>query len=116
MRHEAGQPVLLGTTSISNNELISELLKKDGIHHELLNAKNNERCLIMLDIEKVAQEFAFLRDKIREAAEFIHKEEYSSGTFILGYLHSICNNHAVTIGNLVPPKPIEETEHKSVCE
>ncbi len=43
LRHEAGQPILLGTTSISNNELISEMLRKAGVPHELLNAKNNER-------------------------------------------------------------------------
>ncbi|MBI5732439.1 preprotein translocase subunit SecA [Candidatus Jorgensenbacteria bacterium] len=42
-RHSQGQPILLGTTSISNNETISEYLKKAGIPHEVLNAKNNER-------------------------------------------------------------------------
>ncbi|MDO8557303.1 MAG: preprotein translocase subunit SecA [Candidatus Jorgensenbacteria bacterium] len=41
--YEAGQPVLLGTTSISNNEIISAYLGKAGIPHEVLNAKNNER-------------------------------------------------------------------------
>ena len=38
-----GQPVLLGTASIEKNELLSALLSKTGIAHELLNAKNNER-------------------------------------------------------------------------
>jgi preprotein translocase subunit SecA len=38
-----GQPVLLGTSSISNNEIVSECLRKAGIPHEVLNAKNNER-------------------------------------------------------------------------
>jgi len=42
-RHLKGQPVLLGTTSITNNEIISEYLKKAGIPHEILNAKNHER-------------------------------------------------------------------------
>ncbi len=42
-RHKAGQPVLLGTTSIEKNELISSLLAKVGVLHEVLNAKNNER-------------------------------------------------------------------------
>lgn len=42
-RHEAGQPILLGTTSIINNEIISDLLQKEGIPHEVLNAKNHER-------------------------------------------------------------------------
>jgi len=42
-RHEKGQPILLGTTSISNNETISSYLSEAGIPHEVLNAKNNER-------------------------------------------------------------------------
>ena len=41
--HTKGQPVLLGTVSIEKNELLSELLKKQGVPHQLLNAKNNER-------------------------------------------------------------------------
>jgi len=42
-RHEAGQPVLVGTVSIEKNELLSQFLQKEGIPHELLNAKNHER-------------------------------------------------------------------------
>jgi len=38
-----GQPVLVGTTSIENNEFLSGLLKKEGIRHEVLNAKQHER-------------------------------------------------------------------------
>ncbi len=41
--HEKGQPVLVGTTSIDKNEILSELLRRKGIKHELLNAKNHER-------------------------------------------------------------------------
>jgi preprotein translocase subunit SecA len=41
--HEEGRPVLIGSASIAKNELISVALKKAGIPHELLNAKNNER-------------------------------------------------------------------------
>ncbi len=41
--HERGQPVLVGTTSIHKNEIVSALLSKEGIPHEVLNAKNNER-------------------------------------------------------------------------
>jgi len=40
---EKGRPVLIGTTSIENNEKISEYLSKNGIKHEVLNAKNHER-------------------------------------------------------------------------
>ena len=38
-----GQPVLVGTTSIENSELLSDLLEKAGIAHEVLNAKHHER-------------------------------------------------------------------------
>jgi preprotein translocase subunit SecA len=41
--HEEGRPVLIGSASIAKNELISKALKKSGVPHELLNAKNNER-------------------------------------------------------------------------
>lgn len=42
-QHKKGKPVLVGTTSIEKNELISDLLRRKGIPHELLNAKNHER-------------------------------------------------------------------------
>ncbi len=38
-----GQPVLLGTVSIARNETLSKLLKKEGVVHQVLNAKNNEK-------------------------------------------------------------------------
>ncbi|CAN5145712.1 preprotein translocase subunit SecA [soil metagenome] len=41
--HERGQPVLVGTTSIENSEVLSELLKKQKLPHEVLNAKQHER-------------------------------------------------------------------------
>ncbi|MEY8260668.1 preprotein translocase subunit SecA [Oscillospiraceae bacterium 50-60] len=41
--HEKGQPVLVGTVSIEKNELLSKLLVKEGIKHNLLNAKNHEK-------------------------------------------------------------------------
>ncbi len=41
--HLKGQPVLIGSASIEKNEVLSELLKRAKIPHELLNAKNNER-------------------------------------------------------------------------
>jgi preprotein translocase subunit SecA len=41
--YERGQPVLLGTTSIENSELLSELLKAEKIPHEVLNAKQHAR-------------------------------------------------------------------------
>ncbi|MCO6441439.1 MAG: preprotein translocase subunit SecA [Nitrococcus mobilis] len=41
--HRRGQPVLVGTTSIENSEYISKRLHKEGIAHEILNAKQHER-------------------------------------------------------------------------
>src|ERR1700704_537728 len=41
--HERGQPVLVGTISIEKSEAIAELLKKSGIPHQVLNAKQHER-------------------------------------------------------------------------
>jgi preprotein translocase subunit SecA len=41
--HKKGQPVLVGTVSIEKNELLSEFLKREGIPHQVLNAKNHEK-------------------------------------------------------------------------
>ncbi|MBQ4030346.1 MAG: preprotein translocase subunit SecA [Bacilli bacterium] len=41
--HETGQPILVGTVSVENNEKLSAMLKKEGLKHEVLNAKNHER-------------------------------------------------------------------------
>ncbi|MBQ7500590.1 MAG: preprotein translocase subunit SecA, partial [Clostridia bacterium] len=41
--HEKGQPVLVGTVSVDKSEEISRKLKREGIPHNVLNAKNNER-------------------------------------------------------------------------
>jgi len=42
-RHEAGQPVLVGTIAVETSEYLSELLKRKGIDHNVLNAKEHER-------------------------------------------------------------------------
>jgi preprotein translocase subunit SecA len=42
-RYDAGQPTLIGTISIEKNEMLAGLLKKAGVRHEILNAKNHER-------------------------------------------------------------------------
>ncbi len=48
--HEKGQPILVGTVSIAKSEVLSQLLKKRGIPHDVLNAKQHER-----EAELVAQ-------------------------------------------------------------
>src|SRR5438874_3971319 len=42
-RHEAGQPILVGTIAVETSEYLSELLKRRGIDHNVLNAKEHER-------------------------------------------------------------------------
>jgi preprotein translocase subunit SecA len=42
-RHTAGQPVLVGTTSVEKSEILSRMLKRSGVPHEVLNAKYHER-------------------------------------------------------------------------
>jgi preprotein translocase subunit SecA len=42
-RHEKGQPVLVGTVSIQKNEYLGAVLQKEGIAHQMLNAKNHEQ-------------------------------------------------------------------------
>ena len=42
-RHESGQPVLVGTSSVDKSEEISRLLHRQGVKHNILNAKNHER-------------------------------------------------------------------------
>lgn len=42
-RNKNGQPVLIGTTSIEKNEFLSSLLKRKGVPHQILNAKNHQR-------------------------------------------------------------------------
>ncbi len=41
--HSTGEPILIGTISVESNEFLSSLLKKAGLKHEILNAKNHER-------------------------------------------------------------------------
>ena len=41
--HEKGQPILVGTITIETSEMLSKMLKKEGIKHEVLNAKQHER-------------------------------------------------------------------------
>jgi len=43
LRQEQGQPVLVGTISIEKNEILSELLQREGVTHDILNAKNHAR-------------------------------------------------------------------------
>ena len=41
--HKTGQPILIGTISIETSEMLSDMLKRRGVRHEVLNAKNHEK-------------------------------------------------------------------------
>ena len=47
-RHEAGQPVLIGTTSVEKSQRLSDEMGRHGIPHEVLNAKNHEREALII--------------------------------------------------------------------
>lgn len=47
-RYEKGQPVLIGTVSIEKNELLSDLLKRSGVKHNVLNAKFHEKEALVI--------------------------------------------------------------------
>ncbi|MFA6688363.1 MAG: preprotein translocase subunit SecA [Sphaerochaetaceae bacterium] len=47
--HATGQPILVGTVSIEKSELLSTLLRKEGIRHEVLNAKNHAREALIIE-------------------------------------------------------------------
>ncbi len=62
-KHKTGQPILVGTIAVETSELISEMLTKKGIKHEVLNAKNHER---------EAEIISHAGEKGRMAAEVVH--------------------------------------------
>jgi preprotein translocase subunit SecA len=49
-RHAAGQPVLIGTISIQKNEILAEMMEREGLHPQMLNAKNHQK-----EAETIAQ-------------------------------------------------------------
>jgi preprotein translocase subunit SecA len=52
--HKTGRPILVGTVSIENSEKLSDMLRRRGVEHEVLNAKNHEREAII--VAKAGQE------------------------------------------------------------
>ncbi|MCD6482403.1 MAG: SEC-C domain-containing protein, partial [Candidatus Izimaplasma sp.] len=56
IRHKLGQPMLVGTISIETSELLSKLLKRRGVKHNVLNAKQHEREAEI--VEKAGQKYA----------------------------------------------------------
>jgi preprotein translocase subunit SecA len=81
-RHKAGQPCLVGTTSIEKSELLSKLLQRAGIEHEVLNAKQH------------AKEAAIVAQAGRQGAVTIATNMAGRGTdIVLGGNFEILANH-----------------------
>lgn len=93
--HEKGQPVLVGTVAVEDNERLSDFLRKEGIPHEMLNAKNHEReGEIIADAGKrgavtIATNMAGRGVDIKLGGTHASSEEYAhikelGGLFVLG--------------------------------
>ena len=107
-RHEAGQPVLVGTTSVETSEHLANLLDRQGIPHHVLNAKHHER-----EAQIVAQAG-------RSKAITIATNMAGRGTDIVlggnpeGYFESILRTHAehVDFISSMPTRTQDERDEK----
>src|SRR5699024_10152151 len=98
-RHKNKQPVLIGTTSVEKSEYVSKLLAKEGIRHEVLNAKN------------YAREAAIIADAGRPGAVTVATNMAGRGTdIILGGNAEIAAVAEMNRRGLDPEEHPEETE------
>ena len=104
-RHERGQPVLVGTISIEKSETLSRILKKAGVKHEVLNAKQHDR-----EARIVAQAGS-------KGAVTVSTNMAGRGTDILlgGNPDFLAREHLIKKGqnpDLIPPEEWREAFHK----
>src|SRR5437660_6037194 len=107
--HEQGQPVLVGTTSVEISEHLSDLLDKQGIPHNVLNAKHHER-----EAQIVAQAG-------RSGAVTIATNMAGRGTDIVlggnpdGYFDSILRKHAEQV-DYIHEMPVQDEDDRAEKE
>src|SRR2546421_11137265 len=103
--HEQGQPVLVGTTSVETSEHLSDLLEKQGIPHNVLNAKHHER-----EAQIVAQAG-------RSGAVTIATNMAGRGTDIVlggnpaGYFDTILRKHAEQV-DFIRDTPVQDEDDR----
>jgi len=103
--HEQGQPVLVGTTSVETSEHLSDLLEKQGIPHNVLNAKHHER-----EAQIVAQAG-------RNGAVTIATNMAGRGTDIVlggnpaGYFDTILRKHAEQV-DFIRDMPVQDEDDR----
>jgi len=108
-RHEVGQPVLVGTTSVETSEYLANLLDRQGITHHVLNAKHHER-----EAQIVAQAG-------RSKAITIATNMAGRGTDILlggnpeGYFESILRTHAEHV-DFIREMPVRTPDERDAKE
>src|SRR5579859_2883197 len=108
-KYEKGQPVLVGTTSVETSEYLSDLLEKQGIPHNVLNAKHHEK-----EAQIVAQAG-------RSGAVTIATNMAGRGTDILlggnaeGYFESILRKHAEHV-DYIREMPVQTEDERAERE
>lgn len=126
-RHANGQPILVGTISIETSEFLSTLLKKSGIKHEILNAKQHER-----EAEIVAQAGRYKAVTIATNMagrgtdivlggnpEFLAKRDMQRKGYSDYIIHHVSSPFVGNDPEVIEAKPIYDAlyaEHKSVTD
>lgn len=118
--NKAGRPVLVGTISIEKSEYISDLLKKRGVKHNVLNAKHHEREAYIIAQAGRASAVTIATNMAGRGtdillggnAEYLAKEELEK----FGITHDSPNYESKKDEILAKSRELTEAEHKKVVE